>query len=167
MKRILVVFGSKTGCTQGIAKRIAETLGAQGVEVDTFAAADAPAPAAYDAVVVGSGVRAGNWHAPAREWVAANAEALRKLPVALYTVGLTLASDPDKTAEVRAYTDAVVADAGLTPVDIGVFAGWNEPKAFPLVERLILKAMKAPVGDFRDWAAVESWAEKIEPQLGA
>jgi menaquinone-dependent protoporphyrinogen oxidase len=32
-------------------------------------------------------------------------------------------------------------------------------------EKLIVKAMKAPVGDYRDWAAIEAWARKITEAL--
>jgi len=33
-----------------------------------------------------------------------------------------------------------------------------------LAERLIIKVMKAPVGDFRDWEAVTSWAVADAPK---
>jgi menaquinone-dependent protoporphyrinogen oxidase len=165
MKRILVAYGTKTGCTKGVAERVAASLEKSGATVQLASVADAPSAAGYDAVLVGSGVRAGQWHAAARTWVSANAEALNAVPLALFTVCLTLAQNPEKAADVRAYTDGVIADAGLAPVDVGTFAGWNEPAEFPFVERMILKAMKAPTGDFRDWAAIDAWSEKLAPQL--
>lgn len=165
MKRILVAYGTKTGCTKGVAERIAASLEKSGATVQLAAIADAPSATGYDAVIVGSGVRAGQWHAAARTWVSANAEALKTVPLALFTVCLTMAQNPEKADDVRAYTDGVIAEAGLTPVDVGAFAGWHEPQKFPLVERMILKAMKAPTGDFRDWAAIDAWSEKVAPQL--
>jgi menaquinone-dependent protoporphyrinogen oxidase len=165
MKRILVTYGTKTGCTKGVAERVAASLEKAGATVQIVPVTLAPAAAGFDAVVVGSGVRAGQWHEAARSWVSANADALKAAPLALFTVCLTMAQDPEKAADVRAYTDRVTEDAGLTPVDVGTFAGWNEPKEFPFVERMILKAMKAPTGDFRDWAAIDAWSEKIAPQL--
>ncbi len=165
MSKILVVYATKSGCTTGVAEKIAETLTAAGAQVDVAAAKEAGPAAGYDAVVVGSGVRAGQWHAAARTWVADNAEALKAVPVAFYTCGLAI-TDPEKADEVYAYTKPLVEQTGVEPVAVGLFAGWNEPDAFPFAERLILKLMKAPQGDFRDLGAVAAWAQQVAPELG-
>ena len=166
MSKVLVVYGTKTGCTAGVAERIAETLSAKGATVDLRPAADKPDPSAYDAVVVGSGIRMSSWHAPVKEWVAANADALKARPTAFFTACLTMATDPEKADEVRAYTDSLIAETGVTPIDLGLFAGMNVPKKFSLPERLVMKMMKAPEGDFRDYAAVAAWTEAAAPKLG-
>jgi menaquinone-dependent protoporphyrinogen oxidase len=166
MSKLLVVYGTGTGCTAGIAERIGEVIAKQGAVVEVFAAKDAPQADGYDAVIVGSGVRAGNWHAPVKEWVTRNAATLKSGKVALYTACLTLANEPEKLEAVRAYTDPLIAETGLEPVDLGLFAGWNEPKRFSFIERTILKMMKAPVGDFRDWDAIDAWAAGAATKLG-
>jgi menaquinone-dependent protoporphyrinogen oxidase len=166
MTRVLVVYGTTTGTTAGVAERIGAVLRARGVTVDVVAAKDAPDPSGYDAVFVGSGVRASNWHAPVKEWVARYAAELKGMKVAFFSVGLTLASDAGKTAEMRAYTDPLVAETGVGPVDVGVFAGANEPAKFSFVERTIMKLMKAPTGDFRDWDAIEAWAGSTADAMG-
>jgi menaquinone-dependent protoporphyrinogen oxidase len=106
------------------------------------------------------------WHEPARTWVATHAQQLEEMPVAFYTVNLTMASEPERAEEVRAWTDPLIESTGVRPVDVGLFAGWYEPKEFPFLERTILKAMKAPQGDFRDWAAIDSWAEDVSTKMG-
>jgi menaquinone-dependent protoporphyrinogen oxidase len=166
MSKVLVVYGTGTGCTKGVAERIGDVLTKRGMVTEVVPAAGAPDPAGYDAVFVGSGVRAGTWHAPAKEWVTRNAAALKQIPVAFFTACLTLASDPAKTADVRAYTDPLIAETGVTPVEYGLFAGWNEPKEFSFVERTILKLMKAPQGDFRDWDAIDAWAASAADRIG-
>jgi menaquinone-dependent protoporphyrinogen oxidase len=160
MQKILVVYGTKSGCTAGVAERIGKTLVERGATVDVVAANKAGSAANYGAVVVGSGVRMSRWHGPVRTWVGDHAGALKDKPVAFYTVGLRLV-DPGKAQEVRAYTDPLVQQTGVKPTQLGLFAGWNVPKNFSLIERLILKAMKAPEGDFRDWATIDAWAAKI------
>lgn len=165
MSSVLVVYGTTSGCTRGVAEKIGEALSATGATVDVRAVSDAPDVSGYDAVVVGSGVRAGQWHTVARAWVTEHAAVLDARPVALFTCGLTI-TDASKAEEVRAYTDALIASTGLTPVDVGLFAGWNEPKAFKMPERLVMKVMKAPVGDFRDWEAIADWSRSIAPRLG-
>jgi len=166
MSKVLVVYGTGTGCTTGVAEQIGKSLTDRGVTVDVVAAKDAPAPTGYDAVFVGSGVRAGNWHGPVKEWVGANAAALKEVPVAFFTACLTMATEPGKAGEVRAYTDELIRTTGVKPVDVGLFAGWNEPKRFSFVERTILKMMGAPVGDFRDFATIGSWALATVDKLG-
>jgi menaquinone-dependent protoporphyrinogen oxidase len=164
--KALVVYGTKSGCTAGIAERIGEDLATHGATVEVVSADKAGNPTDYDAVVVGSGVRAGQWHAAAKSWVEANAAALKSKPVAFFTCCLT-AREPDKQAEVRAYTDPVIAATGIQPIDIGLFAGWFESKEFGFAERSILKLMKTPEGDFRDWAAIDAWTDAVAPELGA
>ena len=166
MSKVLVVYGTGSGCTIGVAQQIGKTLSERGATVEVVAATAAPDPAGYDAVVVGSGVRAGNWHGPVKSWVCDNAAALKEVPVAFFTACLTLATDPSKRDEVRAYTDPVIKESGVEPVDIGLFAGWNEPKKFNFLERTILKMMKSPEGDFRDFDAIGAWAAETAPKLG-
>jgi menaquinone-dependent protoporphyrinogen oxidase len=166
MNKVLVVYATKSGCTTDIAKKIGDTLAENGVSVDVVPAEKAGGVAGYDAVVVGSGVRVGQWHKSARSWVTINADALKDLPVAFFTCNLTLAQEPEKVDEVRAFTDSLIEVSGVTPVDLGLFAGWNEPRKFSLVERVIMKAMKAPQGDFRDFSAVGEWTQAVALKLG-
>jgi len=166
MSKVLVVYATKSGCTTGVAERIGATLVGRGVEADVVAASEAGDPAGYDAVIVGSGVRAGTWHESARIWTQGHADALKSKPVALFTCGLVITAGAEKTEQVRAYTDSLIEQTGIEPVDIGLFAGWNEPKAFPFVERSIMKLMKAPQGDFRDYSAIEQWTSATADRMG-
>jgi menaquinone-dependent protoporphyrinogen oxidase len=165
MNKVLVVYGTKSGCSAGVAETIGKTLAAKGVEVDVVPADKAGDPADYSAVVVGSGVRMGQWHAPVRKWVSTYAAALKAKPPAFYTVNLTLVTEPGATDEVRAFTDPLIAETGVKPVDIGLFTGWNTGEGFSFLERTVLGAMKSPKGDFRDYAAIEAWTNKVAPQL--
>ena len=38
-------------------------------------------------------------------------------------------------------------------------------KKVNLAKKLVIKGLKAPVGDFRDWAAIISWAAAIASAL--
>jgi menaquinone-dependent protoporphyrinogen oxidase len=164
--KTLVVYATKSGCTTGVAERIGEDLTKYGASVDVVSAEKAGDPTDCDAVVVGSGIRAGQWHAAAKSWVDANAEALKRMPVAFYTCCLTM-HEEGKQDEARAYTDPIISATGIEPVDIGLFSGWFEAKQFGFAERSILKLMKTPEGDFRDWAAIDEWTDSIAPRIGA
>jgi menaquinone-dependent protoporphyrinogen oxidase len=166
MSKVLVVYGTKSGSTAGIAEKIGDTLAATGMTVNIKSAVDKPDPAGYDAVIVGSGVRASNWHGSVKSWVSANADALKGTPTAFFTVGLIMAATPEKADTIRAYTDPLIAETGVTPVAIGLFAGSYEPSKFSMPERLIMKAMKTKEGDFRDFEAVAAWTVETAPLLG-
>jgi menaquinone-dependent protoporphyrinogen oxidase len=165
MGKVLVVYGTKSGCTSGVAERIGSALADAGMSVEVLPAEARPDPVGYDGVVVGSGVRVGQWHSAVKEWVTVNADSLKARPTAFFTVCLTIASDPEKTDEVRAYIDPLLAESGIEPVDIGLFGGWFEPKQFNLLERTVLKAMKAPQGDHRDWDAIDAWTAGVAAKL--
>jgi len=48
-----------------------------------------------------------------------------------------------------------------------VFAGALNVRELSLVERIILKGVKAPTGDFRDWGEIDSWGTTIARHLNA
>ena len=53
----------------------------------------------------------------------------------------------------------------IAPKDIAFFSGVLDLKKLNLPERLLIKAMKAPVGDYRDWKSITAWAERIAAAL--
>jgi len=166
MSKVLVVYGTKSGSATGVAERIGATLSAKGAAADVVAVEQAGDPSGYDAVIVGSGIRVGQFHEPVRAWVAKHADVLKALPTAFFSVGMMINEGPEKAEQVRAYTAPLSEATGVEPVDIGMFAGWNEPKEFSMIERLVMKAMKAPAGDFRDWDAIDAWANDLAGKLG-
>jgi menaquinone-dependent protoporphyrinogen oxidase len=161
--RVLVVVATKHGATRGIAEAIAGELAAGdgGPTVVLQDAEHAPAPDGYDAVVVGSAVYAGRWREPARDWVGAHAAALRGRPVWLFSSG-PIGSPPfprDEPHDVHPLTELIGARGHQ------VFAGRLDKDLLNVGERAMVTAMRAPLGDFRDWAAVRAWAAEVAAQL--
>jgi menaquinone-dependent protoporphyrinogen oxidase len=163
--RTLVGYWSGTGCTEGVAQRIGAKIRSAGAQADVRPLDDAVDVAGYDAVVVGSSVRAHSWHARANRWVAKNADMLGHMPVWFFTVGAAMIERPENAAETRSATDKLISKTGVSPRDIGVFAGWNEPTRFNAVERLVMRIARAPQGDHRDWNAIDGWADAVASQL--
>ena len=54
----------------------------------------------------------------------------------------------------------------LQPKDHRIFFGALEKEKLGFGERMMVKAVKAPDGDFRDWAEIGAWAETIAAELG-
>jgi menaquinone-dependent protoporphyrinogen oxidase len=160
---ILVAYASKHGGTEGIATAIAARLGERGYRslARPVAAVDDLGDA--EAVVLGSAVYAGSWLKDATSFAERHASALRERPVWLFSsgpLGEQVADDeeqPRQLAELREQ---------LAPRDHRIFFGALDRSKLGFGERMIVKAVKAPDGDFRDWAAIAGWADMIADQLG-
>jgi menaquinone-dependent protoporphyrinogen oxidase len=48
-----------------------------------------------------------------------------------------------------------------------LFAGALNIRDLSFVERAIVKGVKAPTGDFRDWNEIDSWATSIAQHLNS
>lgn len=162
-EKILVAYASAAGATTGVAEAIADTLRASGSEVDLCAVKDVKDVADYRAVVVGSGVRAGKVYSDFVNFLGRHEDALSKIPVAYFVVCLTMVDPTEENRAQVLYYIAAVREKikAVKPVDVQYFAGEFDPKKLPLPLRLIMKAMKAPQGDHRDWKAIREWASSL------
>jgi len=167
VQRILVAYATKAGATQGVSELIGRELGAGGASVEVLPAADVQDVAGYEAVVVGSGIRMGQWYSEALDLVSAHAAALSTKPVAYFVVCGTMRECTGENREtVLGYFDQVQKRAPeVDPVDVGLFAGAIDPSKLGFAARLILKATKAELGDWRDWDAIQAWAAELLHKL--
>ena len=67
--KILVAYATKYGATEGIAAKIGEILGEEGLDVDLLSADKVDDLKPYEAVVVGSGVYIGRWRKEAAKFL--------------------------------------------------------------------------------------------------
>lgn len=159
--RVLVTHGSKRGGTEGIARTLADGLGAEGADVTFAPARRAPRPDGYDAVVVGGALYANRWHRDARRFVARHERALRAVPLWLFSSGPLdeSAEDPHAiapVAEVAAIMERVGAQGHAT------FGGRLTPDArgFPASAMARTRA-----GDWRRPERIRAWATELARAL--
>ncbi len=164
--KVLVAYGSKHGMTAEIAEFIGKIIRESGFTVDVQPAAQAGDPAGYRAVVLGSGIYAGFWRRPAAKYLKSHAGELARRPVWLFSSGPTGDGDINKLLQGWTFPSGLRETADrVKPRGIVVFRGaFNEKKA-SFFERWIMKKVKAPFGDFRDWPAIEAWARDIATTL--
>jgi len=173
--RILVVYASRYGATQGIAERIAATLRAQGIEATLQRAQDADDPERYDAVVIGSAAYYFRWMKSAVNYVRRHHDVLASRPVWLFSSGpLGREARDAKGRDLRDVTipkEITEFRDAIKPRDHRVFFGAMHHSKLGSAHRLILKLPANrdnaifPEGDFRDWDDIEAWAGSIAQSL--
>ncbi len=160
--KVLIVYASRYGSTQEIADKIAAQLTTKGLTVEVCSATDADDLTDVGAIVIGSGVYAGQWLPSLKRFVTNNAESISKIPTWAFSsgpVGDPLQPDPDKAVQI----DGLLAQ--IKPRDHRVFAGKIDPANLSVFERAVVKMLKAATGDFRDWQAIKKWADSIASEL--
>lgn len=160
--KVLVAVGSKYGATREVAAAIAEELRGLNFEVDLEDAADVLSVRYYDAVVLGSAVYGGLWRRDASGLLKEHLRALQNREVWLFSVGMTSVTEPGQPLD----------EAEQFAVDVGAhehmrFDGRLDTSLLNMGERALIRAIKPPTGDFRDFDAVRSWTQRIGTDLMA
>lgn len=159
---VLVTYASKHGSTEGIAEAIGDRLRQRGVDAEVRPVGNVDGLERYEAVVVGGAVYLGSWMKEALAFLDRHAEALRRIPVWLFSSGPT---ETDTTGGALLDKQRRRLD-GVGARDHHLFRGMLDSVNLGFLERRIVKAAKSPLGDFRDWSDVEGWADSIaDPAL--
>lgn len=160
--RVLVAVASRHGATQEIGRVLAARLGERyGVTAMAVPVEQDPDPGPFAAVILGSAVYMGRWLEPARTYAATHAAALRGRPVWLFSSG-PIGEPPFPPDEPH---DAAPLARLTGAREHRVFAGRLDKARLGFGERAMVTAMRAPLGDFRDWGAVRAWADAIGAEL--
>jgi menaquinone-dependent protoporphyrinogen oxidase len=159
---ILVAYASKHGSTQGIAERIAEKLRQMGKDAEARSVDAVKDPGSYEALVIGSAIYYGSWLKEATEFVHRNRTMIAGRPVWLFSVGplgVDFMDDEQQPKEKAEFQETI------KPRDHRVFFGALDHNRLSFTERMMTKAVRAPEGDYRDWQAIDAWAESIAQDL--
>lgn len=157
--RILVAYASKHGSTKRIAEHIASKLRTLGNEVDLASVEEVAGLHAYDGCVIGSAVYYGSWMKEATAFIEANASWLVRHPVWLFSSGPVGTAAPVEPKEIAALGGAI------NPRGHRVFYGALDRHGLSMGERIVVGAVKAQEGDFRDWSAIDAWTDEIARAL--
>jgi len=173
--RVLIVYASRYGSTQGIAERIAATLSQHGLETTVKSVTDAGDPAEYDAVVIGSAAYYFRWMKKAAEFVRRHRVALAERPVWLFSSGpLGTKTVDEEGRDVCAVTvprEIAEFEDSIHPRGHRVFFGALHRDKLGFAHRLMLKLpvnrdnAVFPLGDFRNWNDIDAWTGKIAQAL--
>jgi menaquinone-dependent protoporphyrinogen oxidase len=166
MDKVLVAYGTKYGATAEIAEKIGQVLREADLQADVLSADSVGDLSSYQAIVLGSAVYIGGWRKEASKFLKANEAALAKKPVWLFSSGPTGEGDPVELVQGWRFPGKLkpIADR-IQPRDIAIFHGAADVDKLNFLEKWMLKNVKAPVGDFRDWEAIAAWTTGIAAAL--
>jgi menaquinone-dependent protoporphyrinogen oxidase len=166
-QHVLVAFATRFGSTADVAEAIGMCLEQVGAFADVRPVDEVTHLDRYDAIMLGSAVRSGKWLPEAVQFLEAHRYVLKTLPVAYFTLCLTLRHDtPENRRTVLDYHTPLLNDfPEVRPVSIGMFAGMLDFADLPLATRRMSRAAGIPEGDFRDWSLIRDWTLETMPML--
>jgi menaquinone-dependent protoporphyrinogen oxidase len=159
--KVLVTAASKHGATAEMAGWIGETLRGAGLDVDVRAPNDVTSLDGIEAIVLGSGVYAGKWLAPATKLVERFGPEFVSRKIWLFSSGP--AGDPPKPEADP--VDAEPMRTATSAIDHRVFAGKIDRSKLGFAEWAIIAALRVPNGDYRERPEIEAWAMEIAGAL--
>jgi len=164
--KVLVAYASKHGATAEIAEKIGQALREAGLETEVLPADRVSDLSPYKAVILGSAMYVGRWQKEASKFLEKNEQALAERPVWIFSSGPTGEGDPVELSSGWIFPKGLQAIADrIKPRDIAIFHGSLNMDKLGFLEKQMIKGVKAPVGDFRDWEAITAWATGIADAL--
>lgn len=168
-KKILIAYSTAAGSTAEVAEFMAQHIADKNDSAEVAKTKDVKDLTGYQAVIVGTAVRAGHIYRDTLSFLERYQTALSQLPVAYFVVCMTMSEDTEENrCQVDTYIDQMREKAPqVQPVDVGRFAGKMDFKVLSLPLRLIIKAMKGEQGDFRNWEEIGAWVENVYEKFSA
>ena len=160
---VLVAAATRHGATGEIAQAIADELRQHGLGVRLQRADQVDDVSTSSAAVIGSAVYMGKWLPDALKLIDRHALLLTSLPVWLFSSGPL--GDPPVPKGGAVDASAIIERINARGHE--VFAGKLDNAKLGLTEKLMVRAVRAPEGDFRDWDTIRSWARTIANDLSA
>ncbi|WAI00649.1 flavodoxin domain-containing protein [Methanogenium organophilum] len=158
--RILVIYATKYGATEGIATAIAEGLRKQGREVDVRNVKDVFDITGYSAVIIGSPIYYGKVLPELVAFVSLHKNMLHEIPVIGFLSGYSLLDiSPEKKQAASAAFDQILEHIELR--DIGYFAGKISEEHLSFKDKAVMKIIGAKPGDYRNREAAVIWAQGL------
>lgn len=164
--KLLVTYASKYGSTAEIAEVIAKELQKRGYEVELKSIKEVDSLEGYDGFVIGSAVYAGGWMRAAARFLRSNQDILAQHPVWFFSSGPTGEGDPNELMDGWNFPEKLegVLET-IKPRDVILFHGKIDLDSLNFAERMIIKSVKATVGDYRDWLVIRGWVGRIDLTL--
>jgi menaquinone-dependent protoporphyrinogen oxidase len=165
-QQVLVAYATKYGATAEIAEKIGEVIEGEGLPMEVKPVKEVKDLTPYAAVILGSAVYIGRWRKEAVKFLENNEQALSKRDVWIFSSGPTEEGDPVELVDGWTLPETLKPVAERVQAhDIAVFHGKLDPEKMNFIERTMIKNIKVPTGDFRDWEMITDWAKRVADTL--
>jgi menaquinone-dependent protoporphyrinogen oxidase len=152
---VLVVYASKYGSVEEVARFVGGRLRRRGAECDVVDARTVDDITGYELVVLGGGLSMAKLHADAGRFLERHHEALAERHTAVFAMG-PLSAEAEEIDKVRPQLDkALRRYPDIEPCAVEVFGGVIRK------ERLRFPFNRMPEGDHRDRSAIERFADTL------
>jgi menaquinone-dependent protoporphyrinogen oxidase len=155
---------SRHGSTYEIAEAITNEIQEAGFMAELREINQNPHLPMYDAAIIGSAVYMGRWLSEANKFLEENQDELVNMPVWLFSSG-PLGDDLDQIESEQEPYNIEELMVMTRAVGHKIFVGKLDKKQLGLREKLVIRMVKAPTGDFRDWQMIQEWAAEIVGDL--
>ncbi|KAF1078254.1 flavodoxin domain-containing protein [Methanogenium sp. MK-MG] len=158
--RILIIYATRYGATEGIATAIAEGLQKQNCDVDVRNVKEVFDITGYSAVIIGSPIYYGKVLPEQVAFVSLHKNMLHEIPVIGFLSGYSLLDiSPEKKQAASAAFDQIREHIELR--DIGYFAGKISEEQLSFKDRAVMKITGTKPGDYRNREAAIIWAQGL------
>lgn len=162
-KKILVAYATKCGATAEISTAITESLCASGLSAELKRANSVTSLEDYQGVVLGTAIYMGSPLKEAANFIEKFGSQISLIPFAVFDVCLTMKeATPENQKTALDYLESI--SSVVSPIKTGAFSGRINYASLPPIYRMFAQADKEGIlaeGDFRDWAAISTWAEDL------
>lgn len=164
---VLVGYATEHGSTREIAERLGERLGAAGLEPAVRSLDSVIEAEDYESFVLGSAVHGQAWLDAAKEFVRHNRALLAGRPVWIFSVGMPAALRWPWKRMAYQEEPKILAGLGVSLPLRGhrLLSGVIRREHIPFGGRVAFRLMGCRYGDYRDWVAIDAWADEIAAEL--
>jgi menaquinone-dependent protoporphyrinogen oxidase len=169
MAKVLVAYATHDGQTRKIAERIATVLRVHRHVVELLDATQSREVdlTRFDAVFIGSPMRAQSYLRPVERFVRLHRPALERIPSLFFSVNLAVLNKTDGRAQTMKLVNKLLADTRWHPRRIELLAGALPYTRYNFLVRFVMKRIVRKQGgdtdtsrdyEYTDWAAVDRCA---------
>lgn len=162
--RILIAYASRTGVTAEYAQILAQASAFAADSVQVLKMQDVRDLDGFDAVILGSSVRFGQWLPEAQKFVESHQAALAQRPTALFTVH-DLNRGDDAASRVQREAYLVKVRPLLQARCEGFFVGRTDTARLNFFERLLTRIIPQDAGEPASPQALQAWAQTARAAL--